>query len=138
MMAKGVRKLVCPYCGRNAVMTTSKRVYQGRDYGLIYLCPDYPNCDSYVGCHKGTANPLGRMADPVLRKAKTLAHRAFDPLWADPRNKVFRNRKEAYRWLAERLGLDERDCHVGMFDVAACEKVVEVCHRHPGEKDESR
>jgi hypothetical protein len=36
-------------------------------------------------------------------------------------------RHEAYGWLANQLGLSRDDCHIGMFDVAQCERVVRVC-----------
>ena len=36
-------------------------------------------------------------------------------------------RGEAYRWLAERLSMAREDCHIGMFDVADCQRVVEAC-----------
>ncbi len=36
-----------------------------------------------VGCHPGTKNSLGRLANAELRKWKSIAHRVFDPLWRD-------------------------------------------------------
>lgn len=122
----------CPYCGGPAAfLPTSTSVY-GRDYGPIWIC--HP-CDAWVGCHKGTASPLGRLADKALRKAKVAAHAAFDPLWKakmafDGINKS-RARGEMYLWLAERLSIDRKDCHIGMFDAATCQRVVEVCRPHP-------
>jgi hypothetical protein len=35
-------------------------------------------------------------------------------------------RREAYQWLAGAMGISSKVCHIGMFDVAQCEKVVEV------------
>lgn len=80
-------------------------------------------CAAWVGCHPGSANPLGRLANAELRKAKSAAHTAFDPLWKSKRMR----RKEAYGWLAERLGVKKNECHIGMFDVADCKRVVEIC-----------
>jgi hypothetical protein len=31
----------CPYCGSSVSLTDSANVYQGRDYGLVYLCDRY-------------------------------------------------------------------------------------------------
>ena len=128
--------VTCPYCGSKAIFTSSTRVYGGRDFGMLYLCPSYPACDSYVGVHKGTDKPLGRMANKELRKWKNAAHAAFDPLW---QAKLERRRAErgkypkgrargsGYKWLAGQLGIPIQECHIAMFDVEMCKRVVEVC-----------
>lgn len=61
-----MRNVYCPYCGRQAEYVDSKVIY-GRSYGMAYLCR---NCDAYVGVHRGTDEPLGRLADASLRKWK--------------------------------------------------------------------
>lgn len=110
----------CPYCeDRAEYISSSKEVY-GRDYGPLYICK---RCSAWVGCHKGTRKPLGRLADAELIAAKMAAHRAFDPKW---RNGKLR-RKEAYSWLADQLGIDTKACHIGMFDISLCRRVVEIC-----------
>src|SRR4051794_30497777 len=119
--------VTCPYCGSAAIFTNSARVYGGRDFGMLYLCRSYPACDSYVGVHKGTDKPLGRMANKELRKAKNAAHAAFDPLWKkkyELRNaggegksgrpggshyKPAYARGSAYKWLAEQLGISREE-----------------------------
>ena len=122
---------ICPYCGREAEYVDSARVYGGVSYGFIWKCPDWPRCNSYVGVHKGTKTPLGRMADKELRQAKQLAHSFFDPLWQRKRDKeqcsasVARN--AAYDWLSGQMGIEVIDCHIGMFDVEQCQKVIEIC-----------
>lgn len=113
----------CPYCGQAAVFVDSSEVYHGRSYGMIYLCRP---CEAWVGVHKGTDRPLGRLANRDLRQAKMAAHAAFDPFW---KNGVM-VRSTAYRWLAEKLEIDPQDCHIGMFDEAQCWRVVSVCNRH--------
>lgn len=35
-------------------------------------------------------------------------------------------RSEAYAWLAGQLGIHLFDCHIGMFDIKTCKKVVEL------------
>lgn len=110
----------CPYCGRQAQYVDSKVVY-GRSYGMIYLCR---KCDAYVGVHKGTDNPLGRLANKELRYWKMAAHAAFDPLWQSGRMK----RNDAYAWLAEQMGLMPEGTHIGMFDVAQCKTVIKICN----------
>lgn len=81
-------------------------------------------------------NPLGRLADAALRKAKIRAHAAFDRTWrilyttrheADTTYTVGRARASRYKLLAELLGIPARECHIGMFDVQTCERVIELC-----------
>lgn len=124
--------LICPYCNAKATCKDSSVVYSsGRDYGPIWVCDNYPSCNSYVGCHPGTKKPLGRLADKELRGWKVQAHAAFDPLWRRKINKEGCRKKDArgagYAWLATRLDIPVDDCHIGMFDVARCRKVVEIC-----------
>lgn len=70
-----MRKVYCDYCGRQAEYVDSKVVY-GKSYGMMYLCR---NCMAYVGVHKGTDKPLGRLANAELRYWKKRAHAVFDP-----------------------------------------------------------
>lgn len=70
-----MRKVHCDYCGRRAEYVDSKVIY-GKSYGMIYLCR---NCMAYVGVHKGSDKPLGRLANAQLRHWKKEAHAAFDP-----------------------------------------------------------
>jgi len=114
----------CDYCGEPAKQVTGAAVYPRRPdlaSKVMYLCRP---CDAWVGCHPGTSNPLGRLADKALRVAKMEAHAAFDPLWRDqPRGA----RSSAYAWLASALGIKAEDCHIGMFDVETCKRVVSLC-----------
>ena len=113
-------KVICPYCQADAKLTDSQCVYR-RSYGLIWIC--FP-CMAWVGVHKNSpANvPLGRLANAELRQWKQRAHAAFDPLWREGDMR----RKQAYAWLAERMGMSRKQCHIGMFDVAECKRVVEI------------
>lgn len=117
--------VICPYCGQQAEFVDSKVVY-GRSYGKIYLCKE---CDAYVGVHKGTDKPLGRLADKELRYWKMAAHDAFDPIWQTKKMR----RNQAYKWLAGRMGLSPQETHIGMFDVEQCKKVIKICKESKGE-----
>jgi hypothetical protein len=117
------QRLECPYCRRNAAQVTGKEIYPHRPdlYAkTFYQCKP---CDAYVGCHPNTTNPLGRLANAELRTAKKLAHAVFDPIWRGGHKK----RGSAYAWLSDQLGIDKKDCHIGMFDVDMCKRVVGVC-----------
>jgi hypothetical protein len=120
----------CPYCGYPSALASSAEVYGGRDYGPIYICR---TCDAYVGCHKGTTKPLGRLANKELREWKKKAHAVFDPVWELPRESLLQSgfrgppRSKAYARLAYLLGIPFNDCHIGMFDVEQCKQVVDLC-----------
>jgi hypothetical protein len=122
----------CPYCLLPASLLRHGQAgypYQ-RSYGPIWTCVP---CQSWVGCHPGTENALGRLANAELRAAKQEAHAAFDPLW---KRKMVRDqvpqgraRRAGYRWLSEQMGIAYRDTHIGEFDVNQCRRVVELCSR---------
>lgn len=117
--------LLCPYCVSEPELVGGEVVYPHRPdlyEKRYYLCRP---CDAYVGCHPGTTEPLGRLANSELRKAKQEAHAAFDPKWMLKDGK--HRRKYAYAWLASQLRIDSKDCHIGMFDVETCRRVVEIC-----------
>lgn len=113
----------CPYCQKPAKQVQGDHVYPHRPdlHGKwFYVCDP---CEARVGCHPGTRKPLGRLANAELRKAKSVAHRAFDPIWKTKKM----DRRAAYQSLADKLGIPANECHIGEFDVAQCRKVVEVC-----------
>ena len=114
-----MKKVLCDYCGKPAELVSSKFIY-GKDYGhKCYLCRC---CNAYVGCHKGTNIPLGRLANAELRYWKKAAHAEFDPLW---KYGPFKG-KEAYAWLGARMNLPIEKTHIGMFDVEQCKKAIRV------------
>jgi len=58
-----------------------------------------------------------------LARARVAAHDAFDPLWKSGTL----SRRSAYDWLAIQLHLPVSACHMVLFDVAMCQRVVAVC-----------
>jgi hypothetical protein len=123
--AAGVDAVKCDYCGSGAVRATGKEIYPHRPelYSkLFYLCRP---CDAYVGCHPGTWNPLGRLANKELRRAKQMTHAVFDPLWKGRKMP----RSLAYARLAERMGIDGSQCHIGMFDLDLCRKAYRAARQ---------
>lgn len=113
---------ICPYCKVKSEKANSKEVYHGKDYGDIFICRP---CKAYVGVHKDNGKPLGRLANAELRKAKREAHRYFDNIW----KLKYKDRKKAYAWLSESIGVEKEFCHIGMFDIEQCLKVVQVCKK---------
>ena len=124
---------VCPYCHNKTEYIDSIEVYGNKSYGMIYICRP---CSAYVGVHKGTDNALGRLANADLRKAKMEAHHWFDQIARTDTgviNEVWpvfikktSNRSKSYLWLSKYLGISVDDCHIGMFDVDMCMRVVEI------------
>jgi hypothetical protein len=122
----------CPYCDRPAQLVSGATIYPHRPDLLSLKFWQCAPCEAHVGCHRAGARvdgvisdgtiPLGRLANAELRRAKSAAHAAFDPLWKSRQM----GRREAYAWLAKRLGISQANCHIGMFDVAACKAVVGI------------
>jgi hypothetical protein len=115
----------CPYCGNDAELTTGYKVYPHRlDLADLKIWACMP-CDAWVGTHKNspTHAPLGRLANAELRAAKRAAHAAFDPLWKGGQM----SRSKAYALLAQKMGIDPKDAHIGMFDVEQCKTVILFC-----------
>jgi hypothetical protein len=93
------------------------------------------------------ATPNATTAPPMTRRAlRNQAHRAFDDLWASqtgaPRGHggrrtrrqrkaalriLRRQRKAAYAWLADKLGIPAEECHFGRFGEDTLWKVIRLC-----------
>lgn len=114
----------CPYCDKPAILVTGKEIYPHREDLYDKKFWSCEPCDAYVGCHKNSRKhaPLGRLASKNLRQLKSIAHSHFDPIW---RGREM-SRSNAYQYLADRLGIDKRDCHIGMFDENTCRKVIQI------------
>lgn len=129
-------KPVCVECGRMGVATTGAVLFPANPAiasRVFFVCP----CGAWTGSHEGTAVPRGRPGNALTRQMRTLAHEAFDPIWR--RSHIRRRdkhraqaRARAYRWLAQELGLHIDDCHIGLFDAAMCERVIQVCGERLG------
>jgi hypothetical protein len=111
---------LCPYCFAKVGLVDSAVVYSGHSYGPLYLCSNWPQCDAYVGCHKGTTKPLGRLANKQLREWKIKAHAALDELWKSKRY----SRHHAYQIASDILGKPFDETHIGMFDVQNCKDLI--------------
>lgn len=109
--------LSCPYCGAPSELVEDTEVY-GQSYGT--KCRICRHCDAWVGCHKGTAIALGRLANRNLRELKHKAHEVFDQLWKGG----YMTRTCAYEVLSAGLGLPPANTHIGMFDEEQCTKTI--------------
>jgi len=126
-----MRLILCHYCFKKPKLVNGDVIYPHRKdlyHKQFYLCI---SCNAYVGCHSGTDNPLGRLANLALRTAKMNAHAKFDPLWKAKAKKErlsYSNaRNLGYEWLAKKLKISFQDCHIGLFNIDMCENVVNLC-----------
>jgi len=114
---------ICSKCGKMAV-TKKKNWITGNndDNEWMWVCPGYPKCDMYVGCHKGTCRPLGTLAGDRLRALRWRAHKSFDSCWKSGKM----TRTEGYAELQKVLELGPKEAHIGRLDESQCEKIIEV------------
>jgi len=116
-------EIFCPYCDKPATLVTGEIIYPHRldlYEKQFWYCE---LCNAYVGCHGLTSMPLGTMANADLRSWRKAAHNAFDSLWKGKGRKV---RSSSYSILANILGIDLDDCHIGQMDIAMCKSVIEA------------
>lgn len=109
-------KRVCPE--HKCKMDHTSTLYGGR-----YDCP-MDGCT--MMCWDG---PTSTPADQETRDARKAAHAAFDALWKPGPNirgnRSNKRRSNAYKALAEHMGLSIKETHIGMFSKDQCEAVTE-------------
>lgn len=121
---KAVKRVTCPYCGAPAILREDTYVHGERGQGkYLYVCKNFPKCDSYVGVHDGTQIPMGTLANKELRKKRISAHKFFNLLW----KKHIMTKKQAYRWMECFMGLAKDDGHIAMFSDYRCNLLIEKC-----------
>ena len=98
----------------NCPIHKSKLLPKQTKYGVRYYCP-VDNC-TVVCWDGGTSSP----ANLPTRQKRIEAHRIFDKWWVENRIK----RSEAYRRLANFLGLEISKTHIGHFGIEQCGQVI--------------
>lgn len=119
----------CPYCGAEIFLKENDFIYKKRiNKGYVYVCGNYPQCNSYVGTHSDK-KPLGRLANKSLRNYKKTAHLYFDTIWRYKKNvlKDYKARGKAYKWLASVMSKKAKDAHIGHFNEEETKKVIDIC-----------
>lgn len=108
--------LVCPECGAPMTLIPSR-------FGPFYGCTEFrkTGCKGSHGSH-ADGRPLGLPAQEDTKKARIRAHAAFDSLWREEH--VFHNRKGAYRWMRQALGLSKDEAHIGRFTIEQCDRLI--------------
>ena len=114
---------LCPVCGTEPVLADRSVVgYGEKGSGKVWTCGKWPDCDTYVGCHPGSARPLGTLAGGELRSLRKRAHNAFDWSWKSGGM----TRDGAYGFLQEKLGLSKDEAHIGMMDAKTCKETIRI------------
>ena len=110
----------CNICGGKVIFTDNSVVY-GRKYGSgkCYLCTQ---CGAYVGTHKPHPDAaLGLLADKEMRQLKIACHDIFDQLWSN-----HSERNQAYKKLAEEMGIEFSECHFGYFTISQLNTAYQI------------
>lgn len=118
------QQIRCPYCGAVAQLRSAAEIYKDDSCtGELYVCANYPACNSYVHVYPHTRVPMGELANGDLRHLRIRAHRTFDQIWKTG----IMTRENAYRWMAEYFGLSARDAHIGKFSEYRCKELITKC-----------
>ena len=117
----------CNICGGMVIYTSNSKIY-GREYGSgkMYYCTQ---CGAYVGTHKPRPKEaLGILGNKEMRDMKMKCHSLFDKKWQGEPTSKKRHiaRINAYKWLAEKLGISIEECHFGYFDMDMLTKAYEI------------
>lgn len=120
LISKIMTARICPYCMGEPEFHLDSSFLYGKNYGPIFRCH---GCDAHVGCHPGTSNPLGRLADRRLRDMKKEVHNKwFDPLWKTGKM----TRKEAYLLLQKITNWPHKYTHIGMMSFHTLKHVRKI------------
>lgn len=110
-----------PLLRRNSNIKRCILVYGTHSHGgQVYVCSHYPSCNSYVGVHPGTKIPKGTLANRELRQKRIQAHRIFDQIW----QQGILSKPEAYRWVADKFCLTDKQAHIGQFSNYMCDQLI--------------
>ena len=112
----------CPYCGGHSVLKSAEGIYKNNSRDtMLYVCKNYPVCDSYVRVHPGSKIPMGTMANGELRRLRHEAHKYFNQLYESG----YMTKDDAYRWLAAILYAPQNQAHIGLLGEYYCRVVIE-------------
>lgn len=120
------RSEICRYCGGVIRLVPAKQVLGksakrlGLESEFLYQCQ---NCNARVGCHKGTKEPLGNVANEILRLKRMETHQVFDAFWKSRHM----TRHNAYKWLSQQMRMPMKATHIAGFEMEQCQRVIELC-----------
>jgi hypothetical protein len=116
------KALHCHFCGGTAYLEDNSIIYgESKGSGKSYVCENFPRCNTYIAAHAGNWAPMGTLANAKLRRMRSQCHGKFDKLW---RGKAKMTRKDAYIWLADKMGVDLDHAHFGCFTEDQCKRFL--------------
>lgn len=132
-MAKKKKKqrqhpLICPYCHSIAILRPADEIYKDAndtETKMLYVCKNYPECNTYIRINPKTNKPIGVMANKELRTLRKEAHDRFDLIF----KKGILSRQDAYKILATTLMIPMRDAHIGCFDEYRCKQTIKLANK---------
>lgn len=111
----------CPYCGAPMILRSADGIYkENAQHARLYVCKNYPSCNTYVRTQPGTSLPLGTPANQELRALRIQAHRSFDAL----HQTGHMSKRDAYLWLAKILHAPQSQAHIGYLGEYSCKQVI--------------
>ena len=117
----GSQHMRCPYCGSTVHLRSANGIYRyNNENTLLYVCSQYPVCDSYVRVHPGTKIPVGSLANAELRALRLTAHRHFDKLYKTG----LMSKNDAYNWLSFILQSPLSQAHIGYQNEYHCNLII--------------
>ena len=113
----------CGVCGSRMELMESEqfRHKDGRPR-KFYVCSNILFCSARHGAHSD-GRPLGIPGDEETKRARIDAHEALDRVC----KKQGWSRNRGYAWLAQKMSLTRKACHMGKMDKSQCQLVVEIC-----------
>ena len=119
-------KMRCPYCGAPMILRSADGIYKDNSqHNTLYVCRNYPECDTYVRTRPGTAQPFGTPANRELRALRIQAHRCFDVIHQNG----YMTKRDAYVWLAALLQAPQSQAHIGFLSEYSCRRVIDESTR---------
>ena len=122
IIRKKMNNLKCPDCNSEMVLKQTKKfTYKDGSPRKFYSCVRFPECNGIISCHQD-GKPYGTPVTKKTRQLRIQAHTAFDSLW----KQAGMERRDAYKWLSQKMGIKASQCHIGMFDEFRCLQVIEI------------
>ena len=118
------KNIVKCHCGAHAYLRPAAVVHgDGAKAEYLFVCSKYPACDSYVGVHQKTREPMGTLAGKELRGKRIEAHKVFNRLWESG----LMEKWQAYKWMGAKFGLNRQQAHIAKFSEYMCDELIAVC-----------
>lgn len=125
-----VKPLHCPYCGSPAYLKHKTEIFSEEKLSrmtinkseFLYVCKNYPECDSFVWTHPRTQIPYGHLANADLRRKRIFAH---DCIRSMIRLRIM-NKSRVYAWLSSCLGYRRKNTHISQMNDTMCDATINL------------